>query len=170
MRNVRLAISGAALTVALLLNPMVACNRLEARHASGPTADQMAAQVVGTWDLRVEGAAVRTVVISPARAAPPPPPTERASWIAPAAACSNHTVIASAAACRSSWTMPLLVEVTAGAAVVTGVGSLTTLGGVVGTLTLEFGRETLSGEIADGRATLFDPAARQGATLVRRTP
>lgn len=171
MRTMRLAIGGVVLTVAFLLNPMVGCDLLGLRDRGGPSARAMAADVVGTWDLRVDGEpAVRTVVISPARARPRTT-TAGASWVAPAAACSDHTIIASAAACLDSWTMPLVVEVSGGATPVAGVGTYSvTAGGYGATLNLTIGREELRGRLADGRATLFDETTGRNATLVRRQP
>lgn len=169
MRKVPIVIGGVVLTAAFLLNPVVGLDLLGLRDEGGPSAREMAADVVGTWDMQVEGDPVaRTVVITPARSRPRPA-TARASWVAPAAACSDHTIIASAAACLDSWTMPLNVEVIGGAAPVAGVGTYTVEGGGYGaTLRLTIGRDELRGTLADGRATLSDDTGTQRATLVRR--
>lgn len=169
MRKAPIVIGGVVLTAAFLLNPMVGLDLLGLRDRGGPSARAMAADVVGTWDLRFDDEpAPRTVVITPARSRPRAD-TARASWVAPAAACSDHTIIASAAACLDSWTMPLVVEVSGGAAPVAGVGIYSVLAGGYGaTLTLTIGREVLRGRLVDGRATLFDETTGRNATLVRR--
>ncbi|MBL8626459.1 MAG: hypothetical protein JNK64_34400 [Myxococcales bacterium] len=168
MRKAPFVIGGVVLTAAFLLNPMVGLDLLGLGDGgvAGPSARDMAAAVSGTWELRFEGEpAARTVVITPARSRPA---TAHASWVAPAAACSEHTVIASAAACIDAWTMPLVVEVTDGVAPVAGVGAYRVEAGGFDYLTLTIGRDELGGELVDGRATLVARGTRRTATLVRR--
>lgn len=167
MRKLPIVIGGVVLAAAFLLNPVVGLDLLGLRDRDAPSARELAAQVVGTWDLQVEGEpGQRAVVIKPAR---PGPTAARASWIAPAAACSDHTLIASAAACLDSWTMPLIVEVSGPAGVSVGTGAYR-VGDGPPLLRLTVGAEDLRGALADGRATLVDDAGGRRATLVRRTP
>lgn len=161
MNAIRTTISGALFVATLLLNPMVAC-----RGHGVSRATEMKAASTGTWELRLDGAPPRRLEFTAA--------SERTlewtalDWVAPAAACSGHTVIASAAACLDSWTMPLTVR-EVGTVAAAGVGEYTVDAKQRAELRFQVGEMKATARFARGRAvgTVHLETSDREGTLVR---
>jgi hypothetical protein len=148
--------------LALIVSPFYGCSRVGGggdRRELRFSDVEMRAAVEGTWEIRLleNGAPKGTITIQVAQAGGARRTSDRGGWIQEAAACSHHTFVKSAEACLDSATMPLEIEVIAGATTAerpTGTFEVEGTEFLDGTLAVEIGDLHLRALVtADGKVT-----------------